>query len=61
MKYLAGLGTDDLLVYNDAVAEQTKLFREWLSTKNIIHKYKAEWTPEMAEELEKFYLERYCL
>ncbi|KAF8456342.1 hypothetical protein BGX38DRAFT_1248916 [Terfezia claveryi] len=47
-------------VYNDAVAEQTTLFREWLLAKNLLHKYSAEWTDELSDELENFYLERYC-
>lgn len=48
-------------IYNDAAMRDTKLFREWLQTKNPEHKHKAEFTEEMQEELEDFYLERYSM
>ncbi|KAK4628888.1 hypothetical protein CLAFUW4_08084 [Fulvia fulva] len=48
-------------IYNDAAMRDTELFREWLQTKNPEHKHSADFTPEMQEELEQFYLERYCM
>lgn len=48
-------------IYNDAVMTQTKLFQQWLSLKNPHHKHEAEFTSEMRDELETFYLERYSM
>ena len=48
-------------IYNDAVMTQTKLFQQWLNTKNPHHKHEAEFTSEMRDELETFYLERYSM
>ncbi len=48
-------------VYNDAVMTQTKLFQQWLNIKNPHHKHEAEFTSEMRDELENFYLERYSM
>ena len=48
-------------IYNDAVMSQTKLFQEWLELKNPIHKHEVHFSPEMQEELEQFYLERYSM
>ncbi|TKX27281.1 hypothetical protein C1H76_0575 [Elsinoe australis] len=48
-------------VYNDRVMRETNLFREWLQIKNPQHKSNAEFTKEMQNELENFYLDRYCL
>ena len=48
-------------IYNDAVMSQTKLFQEWLNIKNPIHKHEVPFSPEMQEELEQFYLERYSM
>ncbi|KAK5116294.1 hypothetical protein LTR85_009266 [Meristemomyces frigidus] len=48
-------------IYNDAAMRDTTLFREWLATKNPEHKHKAEFTPEMQNELEDFYMERYAM
>ncbi len=47
-------------IYNDAVMSQTKLFREWLG-KNPLRKHEAQFTAQMQEELETFYLERYSM
>lgn len=52
--------THESTVYNDAVTKKTKLFKEWLSIKNPIHKNHSAFTDSMADELEEFYLERYC-
>ncbi|KAF2224233.1 hypothetical protein BDZ85DRAFT_165054, partial [Elsinoe ampelina] len=48
-------------VYNDRVMRETNLFREWLQIKNPQHKHEAEFTKEMQNELENFYLDRYSL
>lgn len=48
-------------IYNDAVMTQTRLFQEWLTIKNPHHKHEAEFSAEMQEELEVFYLERYSM
>lgn len=48
-------------IYNDAATRDTTLFREWLYTKNPEHKHKADFTPEMQDELEGFYLQRYAM
>ncbi|KKF95908.1 hypothetical protein CFO_g1748 [Ceratocystis platani] len=47
-------------IYCDAVSQECSLLKNWLSTKNSIHKHKAPFTREMQDELEVFYLERYC-
>lgn len=48
-------------IYNDRCMQDVRLFREWLSIKNPIHKHNAPFTSEMQDELEAFYLERYCM
>ena len=48
-------------IYNDAVMSQSKLFQDWLETKNPHHKHEAEFSLEMQEELENFYLDRYSM
>ncbi|KAH8905959.1 hypothetical protein BR93DRAFT_969192 [Coniochaeta sp. PMI_546] len=48
-------------IYNDCVMRQTKLFQEWLTIKNPLHKHNAPFTREMQDELEGFYLERYAM
>ena len=47
-------------IYNDSVANESDLFGEWLDIRNPFHKHQAAFTPQMQDELEKFYLERYC-
>ncbi|KUI58127.1 hypothetical protein VP1G_05415 [Cytospora mali] len=54
------LGGGDQL-YCDAVMKETNLFQEWLMIRNPVHKHNAPFTPEMQDELEAFYLERYCM
>jgi hypothetical protein len=46
-------------IYNDAVMMQTTHFRDWLAIKDSTQKYNVPFTPEMQDELESFYLERY--
>ncbi|CAZ84450.1 unnamed protein product [Tuber melanosporum] len=48
-------------IYNDAVSKQTEHFKAWLGIKTPFIKSSHEFTPEMAEELEYFYLERYSM
>jgi hypothetical protein len=47
-------------IYNDPVMRHTKLFQEWLMIRNPLHKHNAPFTPEMQNELDAFYLDRYC-
>lgn len=54
------LGGGDQL-YCDAVMQQTRHFQDWLTIRNPLHKHNAPFTPEMQDELETFYLERYCM
>lgn len=48
-------------IYNDAVMHHTKHFKEWLMIRNPLHKHNAPFTAEMQDELESFYLQRYCM
>ncbi|RDW75963.1 hypothetical protein BP5796_06784 [Coleophoma crateriformis] len=48
-------------IYNDAVMDGSTLFEEWLRIKNPIHKENEPFTPELQDELESFYLQRYCM
>lgn len=54
------LGGGDQL-YCDAVMRQTSHFQEWLNIRNPLHKRNAPFTAEMQDDLERFYLERYCM
>lgn len=53
------LGGGDQL-YCDAVMRKTELFQDWLMIRNPLHKHNAPFTSDMQDELEEFYLERYC-
>ncbi|KAI3475345.1 hypothetical protein L1887_63279 [Cichorium endivia] len=48
-------------IYNDAAMRDTVLFKEWLQIKNPERKYSVDFSEEMQEELEAFYLERYAM
>ena len=48
-------------IYNDRVMIETTHFAQWLRMKNPHDKHHAELTPEMEEELETFYLDRYAM
>lgn len=48
-------------IYNDVVMSQTKMFKDWLNIKNPLTKINVPFTPDMQDELERFYLERYCM
>lgn len=47
-------------IYNDSVADDCPLFDDWLDTRNSQDKCGAAFTADMQDEMEKFYLERYC-
>ncbi|KAF2237100.1 hypothetical protein EV356DRAFT_44463 [Viridothelium virens] len=48
-------------IYNDRLTRETVLFQEWLTIKNPEHKHSAQFTVEMQDELENFYLNRYAM
>lgn len=48
-------------IYNDAVMQQSALFQKWVATKNTSRKHGAEFTPEMQDDLEGYYLTKYSL
>ncbi|KAI1205378.1 uncharacterized protein F4807DRAFT_453987 [Annulohypoxylon truncatum] len=54
------IGGGDQL-YNDAIMRETRHFQDWLQIKNPLHKNNAPLTPEMQDEMENFYLERYMM
>lgn len=48
-------------IYNDRVMLETQHFGEWTRMRNQVNKHHAPFTPEMKEELESFYLNRYAM
>ncbi|KAF2719964.1 hypothetical protein K431DRAFT_339737 [Polychaeton citri CBS 116435] len=48
-------------IYNDASQRDTVLFKEWLHTKNPDSKHRAPFTPDLQDELEGFFLDRYAM
>jgi hypothetical protein len=48
-------------IYNDRATKDTTLFQEWLAIKNPEHKHSAQFSAEMQDELEDFYLNRYAM
>lgn len=48
-------------IYNDRCTTETQLFGDWLKIRNPQHKHSAPFTKDMQEELESFYLNRYCM
>lgn len=48
-------------IYNDAAMRECELFSEWCATKNPEHKHSADFSPELQDELETFYLNRYAM
>ncbi|KUJ24388.1 uncharacterized protein LY89DRAFT_776516 [Mollisia scopiformis] len=48
-------------IYNDRVMEETVHFKEWMDIKNPLHKERLPFTNELQQELEEFYLNRYCM
>ena len=47
-------------IYMDAVVQKTVHFRNWMGIKDIVEKQSIPFSREMQEELEDFYLRRYC-
>ncbi|KAG9233554.1 hypothetical protein BJ875DRAFT_378390 [Amylocarpus encephaloides] len=47
-------------IYNDAIMQETRLFKAWTQIKDPRHKEKVPFTSEMQDEIELFYLNRYC-
>ena len=47
-------------IYMDAVVQKTKHFRKWMHIKDTAYKQSLPFTSEMENELEEFYLRRYC-
>ena len=54
------LGGGDQL-YMDAVQHETTIFEKWTELRDPHRKEREPFTPEMHEELEKFYLQRYAM
>jgi hypothetical protein len=48
-------------IYNDCLMDESKLFNDWLMIRNPLHKHNAPFTAAMQDELERCYLERYCM
>lgn len=48
-------------INNDSVAHECNLLADWLDTKDPLERESASFTAEMQDELEAFYLERYCM
>jgi hypothetical protein len=48
-------------IYNDAVEEETTLFKQWTEVKDHHQKERMPFTPELQDELELFYLTRYSV
>jgi hypothetical protein len=48
-------------IYNDSVMYETTLYKEWSMIKDPHHKESCPFTPELQDELEAFYLNRYCM
>jgi hypothetical protein len=48
-------------IYNDAVMEETTHFKEWTRIKDPHHKERVPFTEELQQEIETFYLNRYCM
>lgn len=46
-------------IYNDAAMQDTVHFKQWLGIKDPLDKHSADFTSEMQDELEQFYLDRY--
>ena len=47
-------------IYNDLVMDESPLLHAWLEMKSS-HRHDVPFTPDIQEELEKIYLERYCM
>lgn len=47
-------------IYNDRLTRDCSLFREW-TNRSAVYKHSAEFSSEMQNELEEFYLDRYSM
>ncbi|KAI1464098.1 uncharacterized protein F4812DRAFT_463157 [Daldinia caldariorum] len=54
------IGGGDQL-YNDAIMRESPHFHNWLDIKNPLHKNNAPLIPELQDEMERFYLNRYMM
>lgn len=48
-------------IYNDGAMWQTQHFQNWLAIKHPGRKHEADFSPEMEEELDRFYLDHYAM
>lgn len=48
-------------IYNDAIMNHTQIFHDWLTIRNPVTKGNMPLTPEMQDEMESFYLNRYAM
>ncbi|CAK7269120.1 hypothetical protein SEPCBS119000_003405 [Sporothrix epigloea] len=48
-------------IYNDAIMNDTHIFHDWLTIRNPVTKGNMPLTPEMQDEMESFYLNRYAM
>lgn len=48
-------------IYNDAAMQETEHFQKWLALKDPNHKHGSDFTIEMQNDLEEFYLNRYAM
>ena len=48
-------------IYNDGLPKKAPLFRAWLSIDDLHMKYKVPFSKDLLDELERFYLEHYCI
>ena len=47
-------------IFNDSLMDDCALFRRWSGMRDDVQRYSAPFVPELQEELERFYLRRYC-
>lgn len=47
-------------IYNDEVADECSLFIDWLDIGDPLQKRNAPFTPGLQDQVESFYLQRYC-
>ncbi|ODA79433.1 hypothetical protein RJ55_05026 [Drechmeria coniospora] len=48
-------------IYNDCVADECALFGQWLDIQDLTQKRDAAFSAEMQDEMEAFFLQRYCM
>ena len=47
-------------IYMDSIMDDTTIFKEWTEIKEYHHKEQVPFTPDLQQELENFFLNRYC-